>query len=652
MTIIDPHQPTGPVSDTRSPGRACLGRPMPPGPVLDRSRFVPGEPFRDGAHQGPAGTPRSGDEPSDISASGGERADASVPVSVGLAGTQVRDEERARWVAETEARLAAEEAWPDLSGSTIPEGFRASRHQLLDALIAARVRQRTAESEQLALVSALCDAFSCLESNPTSNAGAAAHLLFGEHLRLPPSMDGVPAVAEFFGHELGPALGISPDAAWALVWDVLALRHRHPILWEHTLTGKVHVWLARKAASLCAMLPAERCRRLDADLGPLMPGWGPRKFQAEVRDARARLDPDAEQKRQEQRRSRRVEFSPFEDAEGITRLDALLDALDARHLSSTLDDLAGVLKKGGVDGTLDELRAVALGHLAHPDRAARLLQPDLLDAGACVTPDGHIVNTTSGEIVTETDRHARCAHGAQIILHLGRGDLTDRTGATVNGIGRITHQHLTEFLASCAGIIKVRPVIDLAGPMAMSVYRPSEEMIWRVKLRDGREMYPYSERSPWTTRVDIDHTVPWSEGGTTSLDNLGPCSRTTHRARTHGKFRVEQESPGRFKWTTPLGRTYWTSRDGTFTEEPDPSGIRVNQPCHTTETVLHAVLRAAATNQPESVGATVKRRARAAQRGAAERMRSRCGPGGLDRSGTVSETGSEWPVGKNDPPPF
>jgi len=423
-------------------------------------------------------------------------------------------------------------------------------------------------------------------------------VLFGEHL-LPPSIDGLPAIAEFFGHELGPALGISPDAAWALVWDVLSLRHRHPILWEQTLTGGVEVWLARKAAAACRALPADLARELDAELGPRIPHWGPRKTMSEVRAAHARLDPEAEAKRQRARRSRRVDFAPHEDAEGITRVEALLDALDANHLSGTVNSLADVLRRGGVEGSADELRAAALGHLAHPDRAARLLRADLFD-GANVTPDGHIVNTKTGEIVTDHDRHVRCSHGAQVIVHLSGRDLAKRAGAEVEGLGRITHDHLTELLSSCAGRVTVRPVVDLAAPMSVSAYRPTAEMVWRVKQRDGREMFPFSQRSAQSRWIDLDHTEPWRTGDFTCTSNLGPNSRRTHRAQTHGAFITVQETPGTFRWTTPLGKTYWTNAHGTFSTRP--SDVVTNEPCRTTETILAALLRAAAGCSGSSAG--------------------------------------------------
>lgn len=96
------------------------------------------------------------------------------------------------------------------------------------------------------------------------------------------------------------------------------------------------------------------------------------KTRKEVERMRARLDPQAERDRQQARDGRMVDFSPHPRVLGITELDANLDAVDAHHLQATLDMLAHTLKRGGATESMDELRSIALGHLAHPDRAARL----------------------------------------------------------------------------------------------------------------------------------------------------------------------------------------------------------------------------------------------------------------------------------------
>ncbi|MFZ2441504.1 MAG: hypothetical protein WAW51_04050, partial [Ilumatobacteraceae bacterium] len=64
---------------------------------------------------------------------------------------------------------------------------------------------------------------------------------------------------------------------------------------------------------------------------------------------------------------------------------------------------------------------------------------------------------------------------------------------------------------------------------------------------------------------DMDHTIAFVAGraGQTCLRNLGPLSRKTHRAKTHGKWKLEQPAPGVFHWTSPHGYRYRVTAAGT-----------------------------------------------------------------------------------------
>ncbi|MEV6968197.1 DUF222 domain-containing protein [Hamadaea sp. NPDC051192] len=55
---------------------------------------------------------------------------------------------------------------------------------------------------------------------------------------------------------------------------------------------------------------------------------------------------------------------------------------------------------------------------------------------------------------------------------------------------------------------------------------------------------------------DTDHTVDHAAGGRTRHDNLGLLCRHHHRLKHEGGFRVDQPEPGRFRWTSPNGRSY------------------------------------------------------------------------------------------------
>ena len=250
---------------------------------------------------------------------------------------------------------------------------------------------------------------------------------------------------------------------------------------------------------------------------------------------------------------------------------ARMDSVEAHHLSGTLDCIAQTLRRGGATESNDELRAIALGHLAHPERAAQLLSEDLFTSGAAVTQDGTLVPAGTGEGST---RARACRHGAELVVHLSAHDLASGTsGGDAVRIGPLTRTHLEDLLASCAGKVTVKPVVDLAAPLAVAQYRPSPGVRWVVLTRDGTEAYPWSERSAWSTRVDLDHTVPYDHahperGGATCTSNLAAWSRLTHRLKTHAGFQAEQESPGVLRWTTPTGRVYWATPHGTWNHPP------------------------------------------------------------------------------------
>ncbi|OYO08305.1 hypothetical protein CGZ98_17330 [Enemella evansiae] len=439
------------------------------------------------------------------------------------------------------------------------------------------------EARRLVAIAAACDTYSGLNTHTDE---LTARVLHGEQLVFP-GADGTPGITEFFHLELAMSLGCSPETAQVWTADVLNLRHRHPILWQATLDCDIPVWVARDITRAALQLNFTQAREFDSlwslRLVPLTPKRAVATTETQVALI---LNDDKEAERQAAKKQRRVEFTPNRNTPGITDLYANLDAGDAAHLNGTLDRLADVLKAGGSTASRDELRAEALGHLAHPERARQLLQPSLFD-GAVVTPQGDVVNR-DGEIVSPTSE--RCRHGAELILHVHQKDLANRRGGEGETLGPVTLQHLKELLAQCAGTVRVRPVIDLAAPVMVNTYRPSDELAQRVKLRDRYVMFPRSNRSAFGRGIDLDHTIPAPEGPTSS-DNLGPLNRASHRARTHAGFRVEQPSPGVFHWKTPAGQEAWVSHHGTW-DHPPPDHF-INDPAASlsrTEQLLHDTL--------------------------------------------------------------
>ncbi|MGI8822811.1 MAG: HNH endonuclease [Acidimicrobiia bacterium] len=61
------------------------------------------------------------------------------------------------------------------------------------------------------------------------------------------------------------------------------------------------------------------------------------------------------------------------------------------------------------------------------------------------------------------------------------------------------------------------------------------------------------------TQCDLDHRIPWSQGGPTSNDNLTPLCRHDHRIRHQTGWTHQPLPGGDHQWTSPLGHTYTTS---------------------------------------------------------------------------------------------
>jgi len=87
---------------------------------------------------------------------------------------------------------------------------------------------------------------------------------------------------------------------------------------------------------------------------------------------------------------------------------------------------------------------------------------------------------------------------------------------------------------------------------------PTPALARLIRHRDSRCLFPGCGMP--ATCADIDHTHAHTAGGRTALDNLGVLCRHHHRAKhTDGAgWKLEQPTPGVFRWTSPAGRTYLT----------------------------------------------------------------------------------------------
>jgi hypothetical protein len=82
---------------------------------------------------------------------------------------------------------------------------------------------------------------------------------------------------------------------------------------------------------------------------------------------------------------------------------------------------------------------------------------------------------------------------------------------------------------------------------------PSRRLEHLIIARNATCATPGCDAAAATT--DMEHRIPWEDGGETSEHNLDPACRRHHRTKQRPEWRVEKTSPSQTRWTGPSGRS-------------------------------------------------------------------------------------------------
>ena len=131
--------------------------------------------------------------------------------------------------------------------------------------------------------------------------------------------------------------------------------------------------------------------------------------------------------------------------------------------------------------------------------------------------------------------------------------------------------------ALAAGGTWRRLVTDPVGGVVIDVgrtrYRPPTGLADLVRARDGGCVFPTCQAP--ASGCDIDHLTAWSEGGTTSLDNLVVLCQAHHRLKhTPGWALTRDEATKVLSWHAPDKTVYQRRLDGTIIQQPRKAGPR------------------------------------------------------------------------------
>jgi hypothetical protein len=239
-----------------------------------------------------------------------------------------------------------------------------------------------------------------------------------------------------------------------------------------------------------------------------------------------------------------------------------------------------VLAEQGDDDPVDVRRSKAIGILATPARALRLLreaarQDDSQDPAPDLCP------RCGGDPTAFVRRldPASLLPKATLYVHLSADMLAGADGvARIEGVGPATRQQVIELLGHTR--VRVVGVIDLADQAPVDGYEVPKG------LAEALHLLAPTCASPWSSNLsrkkDSDHVLPYvppGEGGPpgqTGLGNLAPLGRFPHRVKTYGRWRLRQRAPGLYEWRSPHG--FWFRVDHTGTHPLGRESVRGVRP--------------------------------------------------------------------------
>jgi hypothetical protein len=239
--------------------------------------------------------------------------------------------------------------------------------------------------------------------------------------------DGTPLVAEFAAMELGAMIGVGYVSASTYLRDALNLRHRHPAMWAalgRALSGDAafreglpRVWQARTVSRMCAEagLDLEQARWVDAVTTPYLASLPYSRFVTLVEAKIIEADPVAADERRRAAEMARFVRTGQSSEYGLKLVVAKAAAGDVIFFVAMLDRLAQILALRGDTDPVDVRRSKAIGILATPARALRMLEEteEVAPDRARAEPPGRETSTGGNDRTnTKTDEPADSPGGS------------------------------------------------------------------------------------------------------------------------------------------------------------------------------------------------------------------------------------------------
>jgi hypothetical protein len=216
----------------------------------------------------------------------------------------------------------------------------------------------------------------------------------------------------------------------------------------------------------------------------------------------------------------------FPESDGMASILATLSADEAATTMRALTALAGRVRADGDGRPIDFLRADAFSAVF----AAALASPDLPTAQRARPWIGVTIDSATLMRLADNPAHLE-----------GYGAIPPAMARRI-AAGGDWHRLVTD------------PVSGALLDYGRGFYRPTAELAEFVVTRDRTCRFPTCSRP--ARLCDIDHAVPWGDGGTTSAHGCGALCRRNHRQKTRGGWQLHSHPDGTATFISPTGHVY------------------------------------------------------------------------------------------------
>ena len=396
--------------------------------------------------------------------------------------------------------------------------------------------------------------------------------------------------------EIASALNLAPVTAQSRIDVARVLTQHLPATCTALANGEISsaqaTVIAKESSALLRRgIDPDQLRYLEATAIAYSEFHTPAQVTHKVRSIVAKMDPvEFEVEVAQAAQMRRVTFTP--QPYGMAQIMALLPASEAQSIWLAIDKLArsnrdknmatvsvgrSAAERSESGRTISE-RSESGRTISERSESGRTIS-ERSESGRTISgddddlPDFILANlepltldqlradalATIAEQFLSNSSDQNLAHGRPVTLNLTL-DLPTFLGLNENpgilaGYGEIP----ASVARTLAGDAKWRRFITdpISGNLldyGRLTYEPPQALVDFIVARDRRCRFPGC-RQP--ARVcDIDHAIPWEEGGRTSHENLGLLCRRHHRMKTHGGWKLLSHPDGSCDWTSPEGKQF------------------------------------------------------------------------------------------------